>query len=619
MNGAKVIIPEDIAASIDLRANRKNSSTRNIWTEDVIYRLLCEDLGRILHRGHLHHAVLTLNAGLDPESLAVEFARRSATADWLPFLKDRRFLLVDARFTLPEESRERLLAILSHLAPHSDLIVFVRGFASCLRSSRGSNREVLLSALGSIACQLIPLMTPVEYEETLAGDAELEEYFTRIEVPEPGLETTNRLVREYANHLQNRFELSLSDSVVQLTVTLTSNYILHERLPGKARRILLRICQDISFERTQLGSQCCEVTVERVIEAVATASGVSTERLQGIVSKRDYEDSLREYVIGQDHAVKEVAMELGLIKAGLSDPGKPASVIMFVGQTGTGKTELAKALSRFYSNTKRLRTYTLGNMVESHSVSAIIGVPPGYVGHDRGGKIVQDLQSDPHGVFLLDEADKAHPDVLQPFLNLFDEGWIRDQRGVQAYANNAIFILTTNVGQRMIADMAKQGKSPEEMATRMKETLATIKHPKSSRPVFAPEFLARIKRVIVFQPLTRDAMQGICTKLVRDMNQQWQVNRQKELQIDGVLINSIAEESHQRNEKADGKEGGRIVRKLLSEFVEANLQRAISDRPEEYINCKTVVVHVKAIQMSSDKDENQPKPLSSLEICVDFR
>lgn len=580
------LIPESIALTLDLTPGEERTATRSVWATDPVYQRLLERLARVLHRGRLHHAILTAEAGIDAESLIAEFSRQSSSQEGLPFLQNRRFLLVDARFTLPDESRDRLLAILSHLATHAELVVFIRGFASCLRG----NREVLLAALGSVTCQLVPLVSPVEYEETIAGDADLEEYFTRIEVPEPSLETATRLVREFADLLQDRFKLAIGDDVVQLAITLSSNYILHERLPGKARKILLRLCQDAAFETSQLGHCRGAVLPEQVMSAVSQISGVSTETLSGIVKKHDYHESLREYVVGQDHALHEVATELALIKAGLTEPTKPASVMMFVGQTGTGKTELAKALSRFYSNTKRLRTYTLGNMVESHSVSAIIGVPPGYVGHDRGGKIVQDLQADPHGVFLLDEADKAHPDVLQPFLNLFDEGWIRDQRGVQAYANKAIFILTTNVGQRMIADMAKQGKSPEEMATRMKETLAQIKHPKSNRPVFAPEFLARIKRVIVFQPLNEAAMHGITCKLLREMQASWRRHRNKELIIDESLCGAIAKEAHIRNEKSDGREGGRVVRKLLSDFVDANIQRAVTEHPEEYSQCSRVAV-----------------------------
>src|ERR1700757_2641379 len=132
-----------------------------------------------------------------------------------------------------------------------------------------------------------------------------------------------------------------------------------------------------------------------MVRAVSEVSGVPEETLRGIAACSDYEQSLREVIIGQEPAVAAVAAELGLIKAGMTDPDKPASVLLFLGQTGTGKTEMAKALARFYSTSKRLKTYTLGNCVEPHSVATIIGVPPGYVGNDQGGRLVNELNADP--------------------------------------------------------------------------------------------------------------------------------------------------------------------------------------------------------------------------------
>jgi ATP-dependent Clp protease ATP-binding subunit ClpA len=560
------------------------------WSEDTIFDGLMSDMARVLFRGQGNHVVLSTERGADVESWITEFAYRARRRPWMPFLSSRRIIVADVRFTLAEESRERLIALLQLIGGDPSLVVFLPGFASCLRGARGVHSDVLLAGLGAIQCQLIPILTQAEYEETMAGYAEFEEYFTRLEFPEPNQETAARIVESYAESLQNQFGFAISAEMVKLTVTLASNYVLNERLPGKARRILKRVCQDTAFENERGSDLKRELESNDLIEAVARETGIPGETLRGIAAKQDYFESLREYVVGQDHALREISVELGLIKSGLSDPGKPASVLMFVGQTGTGKTELAKALARFYSGSKRLRTYTLGNMAEPHSVSAIIGVPPGYVGHDRGGRIVHDLQSDPYSVFLLDEADKAHPDVLQPFLNLFDEGWIQDQRGVQAFAERAIFILTTNVGQRMISDMAKQGKSPEEMVARMKETLAQIKHPKSQRPVFAPEFLARITRLIVFQPLTLDAMRGIAEKTLRGARRNWREKREKELEVAPRLIDAIAAESHRRNTSAEGREGGRIVRKLFAEFVDAKIQAAIAEDPAAYLHSPRTVV-----------------------------
>src|SRR5439155_16189949 len=193
-----------------------------------------------------------------------------------------------------------------------------------------------------------------------------------------------------------------------------------------------------------------------------------------------------------------------------------------------GKTELAKALARFYSSSKLLQTYTMGNFTESHTVSGIVGVPPGYVGHEQGGRLINDLNSDPYCVVLLDEAEKAHPDVWKPFLNLFDEAWIVDQRGVKAFADRAIFILTTNKGDARIARMSQAGEKPEEIVLAVKEELGEARA-KDGQRVFPSEFLARLQ-VVVFEPLTEQAMAEIARMAVARMSKDWLEKRDKRLE-----------------------------------------------------------------------------------------
>jgi ATP-dependent Clp protease ATP-binding subunit ClpA len=256
----------------------------------------------------------------------------------------------------------------------------------------------------------------------------------------------------------------------------------------------------------------------------------------------------------------------------------------------------------------------MGNFVESHSVAGIIGVPPGYVGHHLGGRLVNELNADPYCVFLLDEADKAHPDVLQPFLNLFDEGWVRDQRGVKAHGDKAIFILTTNVAQKMIADLARSGEPAEAIAEKCKASLTQIRHQHANRPVFSPEFLARLKRVIVFQPLDQEAMEGIGRLMVRDLQELWQIKREKTLHIPDELVVYLADEAHRRNYQSGGKEGGRLMRRLLTDWVEANVQKAITERPEEYRGCQVV-----ALEWISPPPAAEGDPPGRPDVQVHFR
>jgi len=530
---APFLLPPQVAASDDLthRARTAAAPAEFPFDREPQYERLFDALARALHRRQFHHVLLSGDRGVGKSTVVAELARRAA-AGRIPFLGQARFLSIDCRYVPPDESRQRLAAILAHIADRADLVACVEGFPALLRGERAiSNKPALLAALAHARFRVVGLLTPRECDELLSDDPGFAEFFTRVDVEEPDADTALRLLRHFALGLSERFRVAIDDEAVRQAVALSADYVLNDQLPAKALKLLHRACEEIDYERGQLGRPRHRVTASDMVRLVAEVSGVPEETLLGVAGRSDYEQGLREMIFGQDHVVREVATELGLIKAGMTDPTKPASVMLFLGQTGTGKTELAKVLARFYSTSKRLKTYTLGNCVEAHSVSTVIGVPPGYVGHDQGGRLVNELNADPYCVFLLDEADKAHPDVLQPFLNLFDEGWVCDQRGVRAYGNKSIFILTSNVGQRMIAEMVQQGKSSEEIAGRMKEALGQIRHSKSDRPVFTPEFLARIKRIIVFNPLNRAAMEGISRKLTAELVETWQAKRGKRLGV----------------------------------------------------------------------------------------
>jgi hypothetical protein len=283
-----------------------------------------------------------------------------------------------------------------------------------------------------------------------------------------------------------------------------------------------------------------------------------------------------------------VASQLRGIKAGLPEPGKPASVMLFAGLTGVGKTELAKTLARFYSSSKRLQTYTMENFTQPHTVSGIVGVPPGYVGHEQGGRLINDLNSDPYCVFLLDEAEKAHPDVWKPFLNLFDEAWIVDQRGVKAFADRAIFILTTNVGDDIIARMWQDHADMSSIEHAVRKALSEVRHRESGDIVFPPEFLARIHQIVVFRPLDEEALREICLMVVTRMTGEWQEKRNKRLVVPQTLISYIARESHRADVVSGFKEGGRIVRKLIAQLIRDQVLAEQALRPDEYESCNVI-------------------------------
>jgi ATP-dependent Clp protease ATP-binding subunit ClpA len=570
-------------------------------SEDLTYRARTEDLKpalhldpyfdtmtRALYRRKNNHVLVTGLRGVGKTTLVRELARKAAAGD-IDFLKRKRFILVDCAAIAPQESKDKIEGILTHVAGRSDLILCLDGLGQLLRAESGGDNKLLLrSALKESKIHLIGIISNQDFEDLLGADHELLEYFTRVNMEEPGKDASIDIAGQVYADLEKEFKITVEGRTIERAVVLSADYILSERLPLKAVKILRRACENLDYERTQCGKKRDKVTADDVVKIVAEISNVPEETLTGTSKKTDYEKNLGAVVIGQEEAVKAVATDLKLIKAGRTQPNKPASVMFFAGLTGVGKTELAKSLAKFYSSSKRLQTYTMGNFTQAHTISQIVGVPPGYVGHEQGGRLVNDLNSDPYCVFLLDEAEKAHPDIWKPFLNLFDEGWVVDTRGIKAFGDRAIFILTSNAGHEIISRMSRAGEPMEKIIEAVKGNLSEIRHSQSPEPVFSPEFLARIKRIIIFKPLDQDAMEGICRNQVKKLQKNYEKKLEKTLLIPENLIKYIGEQSHSIDKKSGGKEGGRIVSKLLQELVEVTIDSEAGEHEQEYKKCEII-------------------------------
>ena len=236
-----------------------------------------------------------------------------------------------------------------------------------------------------------------------------------------------------------------------------------------------------------------QVTSDEIAEVVSAWTGVPVAKMmQGELDKlKGLEDELHKRVIGQDEAVSAVAAAVRRSRAGLSDPDKPIGSFFFLGPTGVGKTELAKALAEcLFDDERALVRIDMSEYMEKFSVQRLIGAPPGYVGYDEGGQLTEAVRRRPYSVILLDEMEKAHPDVFNVLLQVLDDGRLTDGQGRQVSFKNTIIIMTSNVGSSAIAELA--GKDDQEMRRQIDETMAKT---------FRPEFLNRIDDIVVFQPL----------------------------------------------------------------------------------------------------------------------
>lgn len=556
-----------------------------------MFKELLEQIARILFRTKRGHVLVTGPRGVGKTTLIHQLGRRVRQGDF-PFLKKCKMLLLDVSNVGPDDGKACLEMIFEAVKEMEDVVLCLDGIASLIkRGLGGTNKSLLRHLMGCHDLKVIGIMTNWEYAEHVGGDAEMLEMFSRVAVDEPNGTELNTIVTCSATSIAERYQLDVPSVVVEKSVTLASTFLLGEAHPAKAIDVLREACEELSYAQSQLGDSRTRLAVEDLIDVIARRTGIPRETINGQGRECDFQKALSDVVVGQDTAVREVATELELISAGLTESGKPASVMMFTGMTGVGKTEMAKRIAELYSTSRRMRVYSMGNFTESHSVSSIIGVPPGYVGHEEGGRLINELRADPYSVFLLDEAEKCHPNVWKPFLNLFDEGWIVDQRGIKAYADRAIFILTTNAGDRNISQLTRSGKSPEQIVEHVKQALSRVRQERSSQPVFPPQFLARMKRILVFGALDEVAMGGIAECAVRRLSQRWMTSRGKRITIAPELVQKIGASAYQINERSNGQEGGRIVQKLLGEHVEhAIYRRSLKDR-DAYEACREIWVY----------------------------
>lgn len=538
------------------------------------------------------HVLITGNKGVGKTTLIRLLALKSAQGK-NPFLNSERFLWLDCNNVGPEDSRACLESIFASVSKMEGIVLCLDGIGSLLkRNQGGSNKPLLRSMISRPNLRVIGVMSSWEFNDLVSSDAQMLDYFTRVELDEPSEQVANTIAELQVDILKRAYNVSIDDNVAERTVALTSTFVLNECHPAKSVSLLQQVCANLDFDRTQLNIDRDEINLLDIVTAISEKTGIPQETISGESQTTGFEEPLLDAVVGQDESVHQVANELSLIKAGLNEPGKPASVMLFAGMTGVGKTELAKRIAELYSTSRRVQVYAMGNYTEPHSVSGIMGVPPGYVGHEDGGRLVNELNSDPYSVFLLDEAEKCHPNIWKPFLNLFDEGWLVDQRGQKAYADRAIFILTTNAGDKQISQMSKSETPAEEIAERVKQILSKVRHERSSQPVFPAQFLSRIKKIIVFNPLDENSLIGIAERRLSYMSKQWNIKRQKTIECHPDVARLIGNKGHELNEASNGREGGRIISRLVSDIVETTIQEKAQVDPTAYQSASIIKVNV---------------------------
>lgn len=516
-------------------------------------------------------------AGVGKTSTAERIAVRAVT-DEIAYLKDKSAVGVDITSIPAEMLPGRCASVLNWMCETSGCVYVVEGF-SLLMEHRA---DELKRALRQGRLCLIGVVTGKERELLLKDLDESERYFAMVEVPEPDSGLTLQMALARSGSLSRELNVQFEDGLFERARKMADDYLISKRNPLKLLNLVREAAMEVSFHHPEGGAS---VKREDVAGQVARLTGLPLETVLGTGEDKDFEAILGRGVKGQSMAVRKVALRLDMIQKNLVDRKRPPATFLFVGLSGTGKTELAKAIARVYSSTHTLISYAMANFKQSHDVSGLIGAPAGLVGYDEGGKLINDLNRDPYATVLFDEVEKAHPAIWDPFLNLFDEGNITDLRGVTAYGNKAFFIMTSNIGYVKLCRMLQAGEPEERIEEAILEDVYAHTHPCGEK-CFRPEFIGRIVRgggIIVFAPLSQEALEGIALHTASSAMREWNESRDLKLTIETEVVQNIARRAFEQNaddlrglgRMSEGMavpyKGGRVVASLFDAEVTGKL------------------------------------------------
>jgi ATP-dependent Clp protease ATP-binding subunit ClpC len=543
------------------------------------------------------------------------------------------------------EFEQRLKAVMTEIIESGDIILFIDEMHTLVGAGAAEGAidaaNILKPALARGELQAIGATTLDEYRKYIEKDAALERRFQSVLVEENSTEEAVDILKGLRDPYEAHHKVKITDQAIEDAVVLSHRYISDRFLPDKAIDLIDEAASKVrlsnstrppefkelsqkleeaekekeaavknqEFEKAarmrdkekslkkeleelknnwedEKGKAEAVVTTEDIAEIVSSWTGIPVTKLEEAETERllRLEDELHKRVIGQDEAIKAVSEAVRRARAGLKDPKRPIGSFIFLGPTGVGKTELAKTLAEtMFNDEDAMIRVDMSEYMEKHSVSRLVGSPPGYVGHDEGGQLTEPVRRRPYSVILFDEIEKAHPDVFNVLLQILEDGVLTDTHGRKVDFKNTIVIMTSNVGADFIEKQSQLGFKTEndESASyeSMKDNVMS-----QLRKTFRPEFLNRLDEIIVFHSLNKEHIKKIVDLMLDDLRERLE-EKEIELEMTEAAKAKLAEDGY------DSEFGARPLRRTIQRQIENPLSIKILDKEFEENN--KIIVDVK--------------------------
>lgn len=565
-----------------------------------------ERVVQILCRRTKNNPVLIGEPGVGKTAIVEGLAQRIVRGDVPSFLENKRILSLDLSLIVAGtkyrgQFEERLKQIMRELVENPQYIVFIDELHTLVGagSAEGSldAANILKPALSRGEIQCIGATTPAEFRKSIEKDRSLERRFQAVKVPPPSEEEAIGILDGVRERYESFHQVRYTDDALEAAVYQSNRYIPDRFLPDKAidvideagARVKLRVRReqgsladwselnewsrsygDTSIRPDQEDSLvAAEVTRDDVEDVIARWTGIPVTSLKEEETKKllRIEAELHRRVVSQRPAISALARAIRRSRAGLKSPLRPVGSFLFLGPTGVGKTEVARSLAQFlFSSERALIRFDMSEFMEKHSVSKLIGSPPGYVGHEEGGQLTERIKRSPYSVLLFDEIEKAHPDLFNILLQVFEDGILTDALGNTVDFKNAIIIMTSNIGARFIQKKAAMGFQANTDSTREKMEEMVMS---SVRQTFNPEFINRLDEIIIFDELNDIELLEVVQLQIEQINRTMS-RHNLEVRLDDEAKRWIVEKTC-----ADRSYGARPLRRALQKYVEDPLSEAL--------------------------------------------